>query len=273
MHGLGNDFVVIEGGSFQAQEDYAKLAVAVCDRHFGVGADGLIITGPDTECDVFMRIFNSDGSEPEMCGNGIRCVAKYVWERGLVDKPSFSVRTLAGPILPEVIIENGKVARVKVDMGEPILSPRQIPVDLDGERALGCKLEAAGKEFIITAVSMGNPHAVVFVDDLNQVPLAEWGPALENHPLFPRRTNVEFVQVQNPQEMRMKVWERGAGETLACGTGACATLVAGALTGQTGRQALIHLPGGDLFIEWSDSTNRVFMTGGATEVFEGQWKL
>lgn len=271
MHGLGNDFVVIEADGFDFA-DCRDLAVRMCDRHFGVGGDGLIITGRDSVCDIFMRIINSDGSEPEMCGNGIRCVAKYAWERGLVDKPQFTVRTLAGTILPEVFIEDGKVVRVKVDMGEPILKPRNIPVLLDTDLTGESVLSAAGRDFTFIPVSMGNPHCVIFVEELDAVPLAEWGPAIENHPLFPRKTNVEFVEVLGPEEMRMKVWERGAGETLACGTGACATLVAAALTGRTGRQAVIHLAGGDLFIEWQSSSNHVYMTGPATEVFEGEWK-
>lgn len=271
MHGLGNDFVVIEDGG-AGSIDYRDLALRMCDRHFGVGGDGLIITGRDSEYDIFMRIINSDGTEPEMCGNGIRCVAKYAWERGLVDKPQFKVRTLAGPILPKVYIEDGKVVRVKVDMGEPVLKPRNIPVLLDTDLTGESILTAAGRDFTFIPVSMGNPHCVIFVEELDAVPVAEWGPAIENHPLFPRKTNVEFVEVLGPEEMRMKVWERGAGETLACGTGACATLVAASITGRTGRQAVIHLAGGDLFIEWQGSSNHVFMTGPATEVFEGEWK-
>ena len=271
MHGLGNDFVVIEDGPVESQ-DYRDLALRLCDRHFGVGADGLIITGRDSECDVFMRIINSDGTEPEMCGNGIRCVAKYAWERGLVNKHLFSVKTLAGPIFPEVYTEDGQVTRVKVDMGEPVLKPRDIPVLLDMERTRESTLSACGRDFTFTPVSMGNPHCVIFVDELSRVPVAEWGPAIENHPLFPRKTNVEFVQVLSSGEMRMKVWERGAGETLACGTGACATLVAAVLTGRTGRQAVVHLQGGVLFIDWSEANNHVNMTGPAAEVFTGEWK-
>ncbi|MGE5544352.1 MAG: diaminopimelate epimerase [Bacillota bacterium] len=271
MHGLGNDFVVIEDGPVDSR-DYRDLAVRMCDRHFGVGGDGLIITGRDSECDIFMRIINSDGSEPEMCGNGIRCVAKYAWERGLVDKPLFSVKTLAGPIRPEVYINNGKVTKVKVDMGEPILTPRDIPVLLDTDLTRESMLSAGGRDFTFIPVSMGNPHCVIFVDEVDRVPVAQWGPVIENHPIFPRRTNVEFVQVLGPAEMRMKVWERGAGETLACGTGACATLVAAAVTQRTGRQAVIHLLGGDLVIEWSETNNHVYMTGPAAEVFSGEWK-
>lgn len=271
MHGLGNDFVVIEDTAIKSQE-YGELAVRLCDRHFGVGGDGLIITGRDPECDVFMRIINSDGSEPEMCGNGIRCVAKYAWERGLVSKSRFSVKTLAGPILPEVFIENGKVRKVKVDMGVPILKPLDIPVLLEGDLVQESRIFVADREFTFIPVSMGNPHCVIFVDDLSQVPVAKWGKAIETHPIFPRKSNVEFVQVLSSQEMRMKVWERGAGETLACGTGACAALVAAVFAGKTGRQAVIHLQGGDLFIEWSEVDNHVYMTGPATEVFEGQWK-
>ncbi|NLV15846.1 MAG: diaminopimelate epimerase [Syntrophomonadaceae bacterium] len=269
MHGLGNDFIVIEDESFDP-EHYAELAVKWCDRHFGIGGDGLIVTGCDPEYDVFMRIFNSDGTEPEMCGNGIRCVARYAWEKGLVSKKSFAVRTLAGIIYPEVIIEDGRVVLVKVNMGEPILTPARIPVDLTGDAAIGQKLVAADREFVYSAVSMGNPHCVIFVDDINEVPVARWGAAIERHPVFPSKTNVEFVQVLEPGRLRMKVWERGAGETLACGTGACASLVAAVLNGQADRKAILHLDGGDLIIEWSKKDNHVFMSGPAATAFEGQ---
>ncbi|NLB19077.1 MAG: diaminopimelate epimerase [Syntrophomonadaceae bacterium] len=269
MHGLGNDFIVIEDEFFDP-ERYADLAVKWCDRHFGIGGDGLIVTGRDPEYDVFMRIFNSDGTEPEMCGNGIRCVARYAWEKGLVTKESFAVRTLAGIIHPEVIIEDGRVVLVKVNMGEPILTPAVIPVEFTGDVAIGQKLVAADREFVYSAISMGNPHCVIFVDDLNEVPVAQWGAAIEVHPIFPHKTNVEFVQVLDSGRLRMRVWERGAGQTLACGTGACASLVAAVLNGKADRKAVLHLDGGDLIIEWPEKDNYVFMSGPAVTVFQGQ---
>ncbi len=269
MHGLGNDFIVIEDEFFDP-ERYADLAVKWCDRHFGIGGDGLIVTGRDPEYDVFMRIFNSDGTEPEMCGNGIRCVARYAWEKGLVTKESFAVRTLAGIIYPEVIIEDGRVVLVKVNMGEPILTPAVIPVEFTGDVAIGQKLVAADREFVYSAISMGNPHCVIFVDDLNEVPVAQWGAAIEVHPIFPHKTNVEFVQVLDSGRLRMRVWERGAGQTLACGTGACASLVAAVLNGKADRKAVLHLDGGDLIIEWPEKDNYVFMSGPAVTVFQGQ---
>ncbi|MGE5371855.1 MAG: diaminopimelate epimerase [Solirubrobacterales bacterium] len=268
MHGLGNDFVVTHESELPASEQWADLAVALCDRHFGIGADGLIVVGPAEGYDMYMRIFNSDGSEPEMCGNGIRCVAKYAWERGLVKNNPIRVKTLAGLILPEVIVENGVVTSVRVDMGQPILEAAAIPVQVQSSPVVASKITVDGSEFEFTAVSMGNPHCVIFVDSLKDEPARTHGPKIEVHPLFPKKTNVEFVEVLGQEEMIMNVWERGAGETLACGTGTCATLVAAVLNGKTGRKATVHLKGGDLVIEWSEADNKVFMTGPATEVFE-----
>lgn len=272
MHGLGNDFVIVEVSSWEDADALQPYARAVCNRNFGVGADGLIVIGPDREMDVFMRIFNSDGSEPEMCGNGIRCVARYVYEHDLVEKTSISVRTLAGPIYPEVKVLNGQLVSVTVDMGEPILSRALIPMLGIGDN-VKVKASTVNGEFELTGVSMGNPHCVIFVTDIDKIPVAVWGPELENHQLFPAKTNVEFVQVIRRDEMIMRVWERGAGITLACGTGACATLVAAVLNGYTDRATTIHLLGGDLFIEWKEQDNHVYMTGPAIEVFSGRIEL
>lgn len=268
MHGLGNDFVIVNGLQEAYTGDYAELAKKVCDRHFGVGADGLVFILPSTQADVRMRILNSDGSEAEMCGNVIRCVAKYLYEHQLVTRTVIRVETLAGIMQPEVILENGRVIGARVDMGEPILERRLIPMLGDPGPVINEPLIIEGREISITAVSMGNPHCLVFVPDLGKVPFYTLGPQLENHPLFPRKTNVEFIQVINQEEIRVLVWERGAGETLACGTGACACAVGGALNGKTGRRVAVHLPGGRLDIEWADN-GRVYMTGPATEVFRG----
>lgn len=272
MHGLGNDFIIAEMNSWQEADALQRYARAWCDRNFGIGADGLIIIGKDPEMDVFMRIFNSDGSEPEMCGNGIRCVARYVFEHKLVDKTNFVVRTLAGSISPAVKIEDGKVASVTVDMGEPVLDRALIPMTGSGSNIKVKSLTSHG-EIELTAVSMGNPHCIIFVGDVNAVPVAVWGPELETSALFPAKTNVEFVEVQSRSEMNMRVWERGAGITLACGTGACATLVAGVLNGLTDRSAIVHLLGGDLSIEWREQDNHIYMTGPAVEVFNGNIEI
>ncbi len=272
LQGLGNDFILVEVPSWNEAGRFQEYAQFLCNRNFGIGADGLVLIGRDMEMDLFMRIFNPDGSEPEMCGNAIRCVARYAYENGLVDSSRFSVRTLAGPIYPEVILVDGKFKAVKVDMGEPILSRAAIPMAGVGEN-VGVTIEAAGREFDITGVSMGNPHCIIFANDIEDVPLSVWGPELEKHELFPAKTNVEFVQVINKNEIIIKVWERGAGATLACGTGACASLVASVLNGKTDCKAVTHLPGGDLLIEWDRNSNHVYMTGPAEEVFRGYIKL
>ncbi|ADI01630.1 MAG TPA: diaminopimelate epimerase [Syntrophothermus lipocalidus] len=274
MHGLGNDFIVIEAEKSElSPEDYSRTAIKLCDRHFGIGGDGLVIVGKDRELDVFMRIFNPDGSEPEMCGNAIRCVSKFVWERGLVSTTRISVNTLAGPRYPEVILKNGEVEKVRVDMGEPILERSLIPMLGSPGKVVGEELDTTAGRFRITAVSMGNPHCVVFVDEFSSVPVSEWGPVLENHPVFPSRTNVEFAKIEDENTVSMRVWERGAGETLACGTGACATLVASYLNDLTGRRATVRLKGGELIIEWDPDNNHVYMTGEAKEVFTGEVDL
>lgn len=266
MHGLGNDFIVVEAPSFAEALALQPRAKAWCDRHFGIGADGILITGPHEPEDIFMRIFNGDGSEAEMCGNGIRCVALYARQRGLVNREEFSVHTLAGP--RRVQIAAGSEPRVQVDMGQPILNPASIPVQgASADNQLTIVLE--DQTFNITAVSMGNPHAVIPVENVEQVPLEIWGSRLEKDPHFPAGTNVEFVQILSPREIRVRVWERGAGITLACGTGACATLVACHLLGKAEREAQVNLPGGDLWIEWSSANDHVYMTGPATEVFRG----
>ncbi|HRY13780.1 MAG TPA: diaminopimelate epimerase [Syntrophomonadaceae bacterium] len=272
MHGLGNDFVFVEVANWIDADRLQPYAEMICDRHFGVGADGLAAIGRDTEMDIFMRIFNPDGSEPEMCGNAIRCAAKYAYEHGWVDKAEVSVRTLAGPRFPVVHICEGRVAKVTVDMGEPIMERELIPMRGTGS-TVGVKAEVGGEEFEITAISMGNPHAVIFVEDIDQIPIDVWGPQLEVHSLFPAKTNVEFVQVLSSRELIMRVWERGAGITMACGTGACATLVASVLNGLTDRAVTIHLPGGDLHIEWNPGNNHVYMTGPASQVFSGTISL
>ncbi|MGN7455129.1 diaminopimelate epimerase [Paenibacillus pasadenensis] len=270
MNGLGNDFIVVYGErDLPAGVD--KLAVELCNRYFGIGADGLVYILPSERADFRMRIINSDGSEAEQCGNAIRCVAKYVYDHGHADKESLTIETLgAGVQQVELTTRDGKVELVRVDMGEPILSGLQVPTTIDAERVVSHPIEAGGREFRFTAVSMGNPHAVIYVDDAASFDLAEWGPKLETHPMFPRKTNVEFVTVNSREQADMRVWERGAGPTLACGTGACATLVSSVLNGLTDRKAVVSLKGGDLHIEWSESDNHVYMTGPAAEVFRGE---
>lgn len=272
IHGLGNDFILTRDLDPE-RCDLARVARDVCDRHFGIGADGLILVLPSATADFRMRIFNPDGSEPEMCGNGIRCFAKYVYEQGLTQKTSLTVETLAGIIKPELILAGGRVEKVRVDMGRPRLAAEEIPVAGYGPGPITeAEIDALGQSFLFTAVSMGNPHAVIPVDDLDNLPWQTLGPALETHSAFPRKTNVEFAQVLNPKEVQVVVWERGAGPTLACGTGACATVVALALTGRLDRQATVHLPGGDLEIAW-EADDHVYMTGPATEVFYGEYLL
>ena len=273
MHGLGNDFVMVEEKMLPRAVNLKDLAVQLCDRHFGIGADGLIIIRPSDKEDLRMQILNSDGSEPEMCGNGIRCFAKYAYEEGLVSKTKMAVETLAGSIFPQLILREEQVVSVKVDMGEPRLTPRDIPADFDSERIVSQPIKAAGRDYLVTCVSMGNPHCVVFAPAIEDIKLEEWGTALCTHPAFPKQTNVEFVQVVDKNHMIMRVWERGAGETLACGTGACASVVACVLNGKTERNVTVSLAGGDLDIEWDADTGRVFMTGPAENVFQGTFLL
>lgn len=274
MEGLGNDYVYLNNiAEGIPEERFPALSIAVSDRHFGVGSDGLIVILPPTEGghDFRFRMFNADGSEGEMCGNGIRCFARYCYDRGLTTKTTFRVQTLAGTIIPQILLdEQGEVAGVRVDMGEPRLQRGQMPMTGDARaQVIDEPFEVDGRQYRITAVSMGNPHVMLYVDDVDAVDLEQIGPKIERHPIFPRRTNVHFVQVIGPGELKMRTWERGSGVTLACGTGASAVLVASHLLGQTGREALIHLPGGDLSIEWNAETNHVFKTGPATFVCDG----
>jgi diaminopimelate epimerase len=271
MHGLGNDYIYVNTFDQKVPPDPARLAIAISDRHFGVGGDGLILIGPSEQADARMRMFNADGSEAEMCGNGVRCVAKYVHDHGIARKPRLRIETGRGILTLDLEIEGGKARRVRVDMGAPILQGSDIPTRLPGDPPVNVPVTIEGRDLAVTAVSMGNPHAVVYVDDVANFPVATLGPVLEHHPAFPRRVNSHFVTVLGPEEVRMRTWERGSGITLACGTGACAVCVAGVLTGKTGPRILAHLPGGDLALEWRGEGQGVLMTGPATEVFSGDW--
>lgn len=270
MHGCGNDYVYINCFN-ETVEDPSALAIKVSDRHFGIGSDGLILICPSEIADFRMRMFNADGSEGEMCGNGIRCVAKYVYDHGMTDAGKISIETGAGIKYLDLTVENGKVSLVKVDMGEPILVPAQIPVDFAGDRMVDEPVEVDGKEWNMTCVSMGNPHAVVFVPDTKSLDLEKMGPHFEHHKIFPKRTNTEFVQILSRNEINMRVWERGSGETLACGTGTCASVMACILNGYTEHEVLVHLLGGDLTIHYDEKSNHIFMTGPAVTVFEGEF--
>lgn len=270
MHGAGNDYVYVNGFE-QEVSNPAALAPAISDRHFGVGSDGLILILPSDKADLRMRMFNADGSESEMCGNGVRCVAKYAYDHDLAHKNEITVETGAGVLHLKLFIgHDGLVERVRVNMGRPRLLPAEIPVDLPGERIVNELLEVAGRSYRMTCVGMGNPHATIYVDDVAAVDLATVGPLIEHHAFFPRRTNVHFVEVHSPQEVTIRTWERGSGITLACGTGASAVCVAGVLTGHTGRRIMAHLPGGDLELEWAEDGS-VLLTGPAVEVFSGNW--
>jgi diaminopimelate epimerase len=270
MHGIGNDFVVVNMLDENIpEESLSKASVKLCDRNFGVGGDGLILVCASDVADLRMRMLNPDGSEAEMCGNGIRCFAKYAYEHGVTDANSMTVETLAGIQKIDLVIQDGKVSGVTVDMGAPILERGDIPMTGDAGRVIDEPLSVDGRVLNVTCVSMGNPHCVSFVENVDEFPLREVGPLVERHKAFPRRTNVEFVQVLNSGEVKMRVWERGASETLACGTGACATAVASILNQKTGNDVLVHLAGGDLRIQW-DGKGSVFMTGPAEEVFNGE---
>lgn len=273
MHGLGNDYVYVNGFEVTV-DDPAQLAIDVSDRHFGIGSDGLVLILPSEAEDVRMRMFNADGSEAQMCGNAVRCVAKYAHDHGLAKNNPLNVETQAGTkVIVKELDDNDKMVSARVDMGEPILAAAEIPTAFSGESVVGVDIEAGGESYNITCVSMGNPHAVIYVDNVNDVELEKVGPILENHPAFPERMNVHFVQIDSETELTMRTWERGSGITWACGTGASAVCVAGVLVDKSGRDVLIHLPGGDLRIEWSEADNHVFMTGPATEVFSGEWLL
>jgi diaminopimelate epimerase len=270
MHGLGNDYIYVNGFEEQV-DDPSALAIAMSDRHFGIGADGLIIILPSTQADFRMRMFNADGGEAQMCGNGIRCLAKYVFDHHLTRATTISIETLAGILSLELFPHDHVVERVRVRMGEPRLQRQRIPMLGNAGQVLDEPLVVEGKTFHVTAVSMGNPHCIVFVDDPHQFDVAYWGPRFEHHAAFPQGVNTEFVRVFDEQTFEMRVWERGSGETLACGTGASAVAVACHLLDKTGRQVTGHLRGGKLELEWQEDDNQVYMTGPAVEVFNGQW--
>lgn len=270
MHGCGNDYVYVNCFT-ETVDDPEKVAKYVSDRHFGIGSDGLILIRPSEVADFEMAMYNADGSRGEMCGNGIRCVAKYVYDYKLTDKTDISVETLAGIKYLHLTIEDGKVAQVRVNMGAPILEAAQVPVDFPVSPVVAESLVVAGKEYKVTCVSMGNPHCVIFMDeDVRELDLEKIGPDFENHAQFPKRINTEFVNVIDETHLRMRVWERGSGETLACGTGTCATVVAASLNGLTGDAAEVELLGGKLYIEWDRNEDLVYMTGPATVVFDGE---
>ena len=284
MQGIGNDYVYINCFDEPLPRDAAGLSRCISDRHFGVGGDGLILICPsDKGADARMRMFNADGSEAEMCGNGIRCVAKYVFDHGIKPSDTLRIQTGRGILTISLEVRDGKVSRARVDMGEPILEAAKIPTTFSGERVVDQPLPAVqdvpvknwvgacGLDPKMTCVSMGNPHTVIYCQDVAKVPLQFVGPILEHAAVFPKRINVHFVQVHSPEEVTMRTWERGSGITLACGTGACAVCVAGALSGRTHRRIKAHLPGGDLELEWSEADGHVYMTGPATEVFSGDW--
>lgn len=270
MHGIGNDYIYIN--CMESMPDrLPELAEEMSDRHFGVGGDGIVLICPSDKADFRMRMFNNDGSEARMCGNASRCIAKYVHDHKLTEKTRISLETLSGiKVLSLNMSTDGEVESVTVDMGEPELSAAEVPVRCAAERMMESPVATSWGNVGVTAVSMGNPHGVVFVDRIEDVPFETLGPELEKHPMWPDRANIEFLQIISPSEVRMRVWERGTGETLACGTGACASAVAAALTGRCGREVTVHLRGGDLNIRWAE-TNHVLMTGGATEVFEGNY--
>ncbi|HRF91143.1 MAG TPA: diaminopimelate epimerase [Desulfobacter postgatei] len=250
--------------------DYSDLAVRLCHRRFGIGADGIILARHSDTHDIRFIIINSDGSEPEMCGNGMRCFAKYLYENNILVKDEIKVQTLAGTVVPRIEKkQSGQVVSVCVDMGVPRLVPQQIPFVHDRDMALGVPIETAQGTLLVSCVSMGNPHAVIFVNDLSLVDIETIGPMVENHPRFPEKTNVEFIEVLSDRQLKMRVWERGAGITLACGTGACAAVTAAHLTGRAGRQVRVHLDGGDLDISWNESSGHIFKTGPAQTVFKG----
>ena len=272
--GCGNDFVLVDARKSGLFANVAALSKQVCDRHYGIGADGLIFVLSSSVADFCMRIFNADGSEAEMCGNGIRCFARFVYDEGMTGKESFSVETGAGILVPRIVKEDGKQPCVEVDMGEPVLEAKRIPVEgFDEERVIAKEIEVLGKTYQATCVSMGNPHCVVFVGNVDDVAMETVGPAFERHAWFPKRTNTEFVAVQDRTHLRMRVWERGTGETLACGTGCCATGGACVLNGLTDRKITVHVLGGDIEVEWNEEDNHVYMTGPAVTVFTGEVEI
>ena len=283
MHGCGNDYIYVN--LFEEEiADYSAAAVSLSDRHFGIGADGMILIAPSDKADFQMIMYNADGSRGQMCGNGIRCVAKYVYDHGMTDRTEISIETGAGIKTLNLTVADGKMKTARVDMGEPILNAADIPVTVSqgvsrgggvgGEiRVIDEPFEVDGSIYRMTCVSMGNPHAVTFLDDIASLDLEKIGPSFENHPCFPERINTEFIRVTDRQNIEMRVWERGTGETLACGTGSCASVVACVLNGLTDRCVNVHLPGGILEILWDETDNHVYMTGPAEAVFEGEVTL
>ena len=271
MHGIGNDYIYVNCFE-ETVENASELSIRISDRHFGIGSDGLILICPSEVADFKMRMFNADGSEGMMCGNGTRCIAKYVYDHGMTDKTRISLETLSGIKYIDVILgDDGKVANATVDMGEPILTPSKIPVIYDGDTMIDVPVEVNGDTVRITAVSTGNPHCVVFVDDVHSLDLEKIGPGFENNPIYPNRTNTEFIHVIDRNTIDFRVWERGSGETLACGTGACGAVMACILNNKTEDQVLVHLLGGDLTIRYDRTTNHLFMTGPAAEICTGDY--
>jgi diaminopimelate epimerase len=274
MQGCGNDYVYVDGAKEQiALEDKPELVRRLSDRHFGIGSDGVIFINPASEADFEMEMYNMDGSRSEMCGNGIRCVAKFVYDKGLTDKTSLSIVSCGKIKYIDLTVEDGKVSLVKVNMGAPILEAAQVPVVSENEQVIDEAIEVEGKEYKMTCVSMGNPHAIVFMDNVADLQIEKIGPFFENHDRFPNRTNTEFIKIIDDHTVEMRVWERGSGETLACGTGACATVVACVLNGLTGDEVTVKLLGGDLHIKWDREENLVYMTGPAEIVFEGEVEI
>lgn len=270
MQGAGNDYVYVNCFEETLPQDISRLAIEVSDRHKGIGSDGLILICPSETADAQMRMFNADGSESEMCGNGVRCVAKFVYDHGIAQQQNLKIETGAGVLSLDLEVTSQKVSQVRVNMGKPVLNSAEIPTLLPGDPPVNADLNLGDELIQVTCVSMGNPHCITFVDELNDHWVHGIGPQVEVHPMFPNKINAEFIQVISPTELKMRVWERGSGETQACGTGACASAVAGVLTGRCERNVLIHLPGGDLQLEWS-SSDEVFMIGPAVEVFQGIW--
>ena len=269
MHGLGNDYVYMDAIN-QNIENRSELAKRVSDRHFGIGSDGLILICKSNIADFKMQMFNSDGTEAEMCGNGIRCVGKFVYDNNLTNKKNLKIETLAGIKILQLMVENEKVKNVKVDMGEPILEPEKIPVISKERPVKNLDLNLIDRNFKFTCISMGNPHAITFINEnVNQFDVEKYGKIAEIDEVFPKRTNVEFINLVSRNKIKMRVWERGAGETLACGTGACASTVAAVLNNYTDRNIIVELLGGELEIEWNEQNNHIYMTGSATTVFEG----
>lgn len=271
MHGTGNDYIYVNG-FVEKIDDPVAFSIKYSDRHKGIGSDGLVMIMPSDTCDFRMRMFNADGSESEMCGNASRCIGKYVYDKGLTDKTSVTLETLAGvKVLQLFIGADNKVEKVTVDMGEPILDPTLVPTTFSGDTVINKPIVFNDEiQYSITAVSMGNPHAVIYTQGIDKLDLPKIGPVIENASIFPRRTNTEFIEAVTKQHIKMRVWERGSGETMACGTGACAAVVSGVLNGVNDRKTKVELLGGELTIEWKEADNHVYLTGGATIVFEGE---